>query len=172
MPSSKVEEGGGISSEPQLLAWNVSESDVPKKATDMAEKMNFLLRYAILAPSGHNTQPWLFKIIGNDTIELYADRSRALPVVDPDDREMVISCGAALHYLRVAANHFGLAERVELLPDDKNNPDLLARISFKESDDGGVVQKQAQQDILLFEAITKRRSNRSPFENRKLPGDL
>jgi hypothetical protein len=171
MSSTKEEKGGGISSEPQLSAWKVSESDFTKEATDMAKKVNFLLRYAILAPSSHNTQPWLFKIIGNDTIELYADRSRALPVADPDDREMVISCGAALYYLRLVANHFGLTETVELLPDNKNNPDLLAKISFKESDDQ-VIQKQAQQDIPLFEAIAKRRSNRSPFENRKLADDL
>lgn len=173
MPSAKVEEGKGVSSEPpQLSAWSVSESDFPKKATDMADKMSFLLRYAILAPSGHNTQPWLFKIVGNDMIELYADRSRALPVVDPDDRELVISCGAALYHLRLAANHFGLAETVDLLPDDKNNPDLLAKVSFKESDDDGPIHKQAQQDTSLFEAITKRRSNRSPFESRKLPDEL
>ncbi|UVS68512.1 hypothetical protein [Nitrososphaera viennensis] len=68
-----------------------------------------------------------------------------------------------------------MAETVELLPEGKNddddNPDLLAKVSFKEIDNE-VIQKQAQQDIVLFEAITKRRSNRSPFENRKLPGDL
>src|SRR5918911_1973883 len=72
------------------------------------KKFNFLLRYAVLAPSGHNTQPWLFKIAGsNNTIEIYADRSRALPVVDPDDRELVISCGAALGTMRVALRRCG-----------------------------------------------------------------
>lgn len=172
MSSTKSEKRGGISSEePQLSAWSVSESDFAREATDMAKKMNFLLKYAILAPSSHNTQPWLFKIVGNDTIELYADRSRALPVVDPDDREMIISCGAALYFLRLAANHFGLTEAVELLPDNENNPDLLARTTFKESDNV-IIQKQAQQNTSLFEAIPKRRSNRSPFENRKLPDDL
>jgi hypothetical protein len=174
MPYRKVEEEGGGLSEPQLSAWNVAESDFPKEA-DMDKKIGFLLKYAILAPSGHNTQPWLFKVTGNSMLELYADRSRALAVVDPDDREMVISCGAALYYLRLAANHFGLAETVELLPegknDDNNNPDLLARVSFKEIDNE-LIWKQAQQDSVLFEAITKRRSNRSPFENRKLPSGL
>ena len=38
-----------------------------------------LVRAAILAASPHNTQPWLFKMVGN-TIELYADRTRTLPV--------------------------------------------------------------------------------------------
>jgi hypothetical protein len=153
-----------------LEAWNVKETDFPKSGS-LFEKMNFLLRYAILAPSGHNTQPWLFKIVGNNIIEIYADRSRALPLVDPDDRELMISCGAALYNLRLAANHFGVADEVQLLPDN-NNPDLLARITFKDDDNKGTIKKQAENDAQLFEAITKRRSNRSPFENRSLPDDL
>jgi Nitroreductase family len=153
-----------------LEAWNVSENDFPKGGS-LSEKMHFLVRYAILAPSGHNTQPWLFKIVGNNIIEIYADRSRALPLVDPDDRELVISCGAALYNLRLAANHFGLAHDVQLLPDKNNNPDLLARISLND-DVQPNIHTQAEDETALFEAITMRRSNRSPFENRKLPNDL
>ena len=104
------------------------------------------------------------------TIELYADRTRALPVVDPEDREMIISCGAVLEHLRLAANHFGLADVTDLLPDKNNNPDLLAKVELKEGDT--ITHKLAQQDALLFEAITKRRSNRSAFESKKLPDDL
>src|SRR5216683_5000593 len=74
----------------------------------------------------HNTQPWLFKI-EDDTIELYADRACALPVVDPDDRELTISCGAALLNLRIALRHFGYRDLVQALPEP-DNPDLLARI--------------------------------------------
>jgi hypothetical protein len=55
-------------------------------------------------------------------------------LVDPDDREMIISCGAALYHLRLAANHFSIADEVQLLPDKNNNPDLLARISLKDDD--------------------------------------
>ena len=58
-----------------------------------AERLRFLLRYAILAPSRHNTQPWLFEIEG-DELRVYADRSRALPVADPDGRQQLMSCGA------------------------------------------------------------------------------
>ena len=156
-------------SESTLSAWDVNEDEFPKKGP-MPEKINFILKYAILAPSGHNSQPWLFKIIGDNTIELYADRTRALAVVDPDDREMIISCGAALEHLRLAANHFGLADITDLIPDKNNNPDLLAKVELKEGDT--ITQKLAQQDALLFEAITKRRSNRSAFESKKLPDDI
>jgi nitroreductase len=37
---------------------------------------------ATLAPSIHNTQPWLFGV-GDASVDVYADLSRALPVVDP-----------------------------------------------------------------------------------------
>ncbi|HZA73546.1 MAG TPA: hypothetical protein VE476_11620, partial [Propionibacteriaceae bacterium] len=83
----------------------------------------FLLRYAVRAPSGHNTQPWRFDI-AEGRLHLYADRSRALPVVDPEDRALVMSCGAALAHLTVALRHFGYAGDVSPYPDP-DDPDLL-----------------------------------------------
>ena len=79
----------------------MSALEFPEGA-DAAEKLTFLLRYAVLAPSGHNTQPWLFRVAG-DAVELYADWTQALAVVDPEDRALTISCGAALFNLRVAS---------------------------------------------------------------------
>ncbi|MBO0784056.1 MAG: hypothetical protein J2P37_35060, partial [Ktedonobacteraceae bacterium] len=76
----------------------ISEEDFPKTGTP-GEQLRFLLNYALLAPSEYNTQPWLFRVKEN-VIELYADTSRRLPVVDPDGREMIISCGAACYNLR------------------------------------------------------------------------
>src|SRR3712207_9303545 len=97
--------------------WKVSEGEFPKSG-DAEEKLHFLLNYAVLAPSGHNTQPWLFRVRANE-VELYADRTRGLPVVDPEDRALIISCGAALFYLRVAIRHFGHADEVESFPDSE-----------------------------------------------------
>lgn len=51
-----------------------------------------LLAYAIKAPSGHNTQPWKFRVEGN-TITISPDFSRRLPIVDPDDHALFISLG-------------------------------------------------------------------------------
>ena len=55
-----------------------------------------LVRMACLAPSIHNTQPWAWQIVGADTVELHADRSRQLPETDPDGRALMISCGSGL----------------------------------------------------------------------------
>ena len=74
--------------------WEISESNFPLNGAE-SEKLKFLIRYAILAPSSHNTQPWLFRIREENTIEIYADPARQLKVADRDEREMHISIGCA-----------------------------------------------------------------------------
>jgi hypothetical protein len=149
--------------ETPLRPWAVSEADYPA-AGGVEEKIRFLLRYAILAPSGHNTQPWLFRMRGR-AVELRVDRTRALPVVDPDDRALVISCGAALGTLRIAARNFGYRAAVHDLPDPRDE-DLLARISLEPGD------RPSDSEEELFRAIPVRHSNRQAFEDRDLPDDL
>jgi hypothetical protein len=87
-----------------------------------------LVSLAILAPSVHNTQPWAWRI-GPDGIDLFADESRRLAASDPPGRNLVISCGAALHHLRAAARAHGLLPEVVRLPDPAD-PTLLAHITF------------------------------------------
>ena len=88
-----------------------------------------LVELACLAPSIHNTQPWSWRVEG-DRVRLYADRSRALPVEDPTGRNLVLSCGAAVHHLRVAARALGLDAAVELMPEGRGS-DLLASIDLR-----------------------------------------
>ena len=130
-----------------------------------SDKLRAAVKYAVRAPSSHNSQPWLFRITAGEALELRADRARGLPVVDPDDRELVISCGAALFHLCVALRHFGCAPRVERLPDAAD-PDLLARIRLS-----GTWERTAE-DEALFQAIATRRTNRLPFESRSLSETL
>lgn len=143
--------------------WEIRAEDFPSEAS-LAEKLEFVLGYAVLAPSSHNTQPWLFSIRG-DHIDLYADRTRALKVCDPDDREMIISCGAALFNLRLALRHFRLFGRMELLPDAEDK-DLLARIWI--GDEGS----HMAEETLMFHAIPKRRTNRQSFKSDPVPASL
>ena len=114
-----------------------------------------LLSHAIQAPSSHNTQPWLFRISAG-AIDLFADRTRALPVNDPEDRELTISCGCALMNLRVAAAAEGLASLVRLEPDP-DEPDLLASIRFSPMADASL------DEAALAPAIGQRRTYRKRF---------
>jgi len=80
------------------------------------------------APSIHNTQPWRW-VVDDDTLELYADRSRAVPESDPDGRLLTISCGAAMHHAVVALTASGRTASVALAPPSAD-PDLLARLTL------------------------------------------
>lgn len=90
-----------------------------------------IVEYATAAPSMHNTQPWAWRIDG-DVVELYADPSLRLLTEDPVGRNLVISCGAALHHLQVAASALGWTTTVDRVAGT-SSPALLARIRLSSS---------------------------------------
>ena len=143
--------------------WNVKEDEFPHSGT-IEEKIKFILNYAVLAPSRHNTQPWLFNI-DSGAIYLYADRNRGLIVADPQGRELIISCGTALFNLRLALNHFGYRAQITTFPD-ANNPNLLARIKL------AYPICESTDDKLLFSAIPKRHTNRQNYQWWDVPESL
>ena len=113
-----------------------------------------LVAAASLAPSSHNTQPWLFRI-GGRAVELLADRTRALPVNNPQDRELTISCGCACFNLRLAAAAAGYGDTVELLPDAAD-ADLLARVRLSPASGTAALAS-------LRAALAERRTYRERF---------
>lgn len=120
-----------------------------------AEQTELVLATAGRAPSLHNAQPWAFRV-RPDLIELHADPQRRLPVVDPEDRELRIACGAALFTLRLALIDLGVRPMVTVLPD-RRRPTLIARIRR-----GGSIRATPEQRRLL-EAVPRRHTNRHPF---------
>ncbi len=139
-------------------AWTIDEHDFPTGGGP-EQVLRFALRYAILAPSGHNGQPWAFRIV-EGTLQVRADRSRALPTIDPHDRELLIACDATVHLTIVVLQHFGHQPTVTLLPDP-DDPDLLATIHPG-------VAGATPPGRELFDAITRRHSNRHPYRTRLL----
>ena len=119
-----------------------------------------IVEKAVCAPSSHNTQPWLFRL-GDQRIELWADRSRALAINDPTDRELTISCGAALFTAQVAAARAGLDSHAVLCPDPRS-PDLLARLHVR----WGMGSARLGG---LDAAIGRRHTTRGPFAHTAPP---
>ncbi|RDI55295.1 Acg family FMN-binding oxidoreductase [Nocardia mexicana] len=118
------------------------------------------LALAVRAPSVHNSQPWLWRI-GDGTVHLYADTGRHLPHTDPDQRDLVLSCGAALHHLRVAARGLGWETVVHRLPNPAD-PDHLAAVEFHSS-------TPTPDAVRAVRAITRRRTDRRRYTSWEVP---
>ncbi|OPY50170.1 MAG: hypothetical protein A4E49_02831 [Methanosaeta sp. PtaU1.Bin112] len=142
--------------EASLQAWDVSENDFPINSSS-AEKLTFLLNYAILAPSVYNSQPWLFNVSEGE-IQVYADKARWLKVADVDRREQHISLGCALENLLIAAEHFGYNCSVSYFPGPES---LVATVSLQPN-------STSPSDSRLFDAITSRQTSRTPYEPRAI----
>ncbi len=124
-----------------------------------------LVARAVRAPSSHNTQPWLFRREG-DGISVLADRTRALPVNDPYDRELTISCGAAARSLELAAKAAGLTVEVDRLPDE-SDPDCLVTVRRS----SGATESD-EDSARLAEAIERRHTTRDAFADEPVPEEL
>jgi hypothetical protein len=145
-------------------AVEANASATPAWAGSPAERLFQLLRYATLAPSRHNTQPWLFEVEGAEA-RVYADFRQALKVADPGGRELVMACGAASLNLELAVRHHGHAVSVELMGGVREDG-LLARVMLEEP------RPPMPDEERLFAAIPERRTNRLAFEARDVPSGI
>jgi hypothetical protein len=137
-----------------LQPW-ILPAEAPAGGLDLARA---LIGAAVLAPSDWNSQPWRFEA-DPGTIRLFADPQRALPVSDPDRRGMMISLGAALENLLVAARAYGLQPTVRYHPNDGARG-AVAEVTWSA---GG-----PRRDRELFGALTGRRTNRRNYDGRGL----
>jgi nitroreductase len=120
-----------------------------------------VLALADRAPSVHNSQPWRWRI-GARSLHLFTDPERALPATDPAGRDLRISCGAALHHLRVALLAAGWGSVVHRLPDPAH-PEHLAAIEPRPAE-------PTPDDLALAQAIDARRTDRRVYSTWPVPG--
>lgn len=114
-----------------------------------------LIRTATLAMSGHNTQPWRFRL-GPDRIELRPDPSRTTPVVDPDDHHLFVSLGCAAETLALAGAAAGRPGAIETAPD--------GGLSYR------FTPAPPRPDPLAA-AIARRQSTRALYDSRPVPAE-
>ncbi|GAA1646429.1 nitroreductase [Nonomuraea maheshkhaliensis] len=122
-----------------------------------------LLVAAGQAPSVFNTQPWRFRVVRGEFVELFADHDRWLRISDPRGRNQYVSCGAALFNLRLAVRTAGRRPVVWLLPSAEEEPELLAVVRL-----GGSLPVPDEYRA-LYDLIPVRRTSRRPFADRVLP---
>lgn len=116
-----------------------------------------MVEYAIKAPSGHNTQPWMFRISEN-SIDILPDFTKTLSVVDGDNRELFISLGCAAENLCIAASV--LSYETDMLVSEQGE----ITIYLNKSD-------SIRHDI-LFSEIEKRQTNRSIYNSKFIEDEV
>jgi hypothetical protein len=125
-----------------------------RAALSEAPELAELVRFATLAPNGHNTQPWRFRIAA-ERIEVLPDFSRRTPVVDPEDHHLYVSLGAAAETAAIAAAAVGRPADVSFLPGN----DGTLRVDL-----GNGTPAPSP----LFAAIPVRQSTRAEYDGRPL----
>jgi hypothetical protein len=133
----------------------------PLTSREVAE---YVVTAAVWAPSVHNTQPWRFTADGQ-RISLRADARRQLHVADPDGREMMISCGAALFTARLGLRSLGYIPEMSVLPDP-GQPLLVAQVSWGRQAAATGFERR------LFGQVRQRRTHRGGFDLMPLPPGL
>lgn len=128
------------------------------EAGDPRQRLLFLLRYAVLAPSAYNAQPWRFRVT-EDAVEIHADPERWLALADPQRRDLHISLGCALENLRLAAARFGYWQAVRYFPEPEHST-LAAVLALGP---GGPAEPG---DETLFQAIPVRHTSHVVFDGR------
>ena len=124
---------------------------------EIGNEISEILYHASLAPSGHNTQPWEIRLLGDKTMVIGIDPKRTLPVVDPHNRETLLSIGAFIENLHLAAGTLGYESTVHVLAQ-KSSDREIAKIVLKKSQTGNYP----------LERITARRTVRNGFRSDEL----
>ena len=126
------------------------------------EVASYVVAQAVWAPSVNNSQPWRFTMDGGPQLSLHADAARQLEIADPDGREMMISCGAALFNVRLALRSLGYVPESCVLPDP-GQPTLVAKVSWAAGAPAEALERR------LFSQVLTRRTHRGAFDPVPLP---
>lgn len=121
----------------------------------LTDDERIILYLASLAPSGHNTQPWLVKYIEPYHWIICNDRSKWLLGVDPTQRETILSIGAFLQNLEYAAYSLKYDCQFTILATTRQDEDFVeVRLSHS-----------IHTKMFDIQKIEQRRTVRSDYSN-------
>ncbi len=143
--------GTGLNS--PLAAWGYQKAP----ASVLEPHLELILKAAIQAPSGYNSQPWKFAVTGND-ITVLPDFSRSRPVVDPMNRELFFSLGAVAENIRIAASHAGYGVMARTLEEGG----LVSGLRLS------LIPEQGGHSRLTLRALKARRTTRTLFSGETI----
>lgn len=124
----------------------------------MDEGIKKILQAGIRAPSGENSQPWLFKIADNQ-VDVFNNPQRDTSVYNYNQRSHFVSHGCLIENMTITAQALGYAARCDLFPEGIRS-NLISRFYF--------TADHAQDETILFPYIEKRCTNRKPYKQTPL----
>jgi len=119
----------------------------------MEEAIKKILEVAVHAPSGHNFQPWKFKIKDN-VIHVFNIPDRDTTLYNFEQAGSYMAHGALIENILIASLATGYIGDLILFPEI-NQPNLVATITLKPSN----LQVES-----LYPHITKRVTTRKPYQ--------
>lgn len=142
---------------PVLPPWLIDTTNFPDSGS-MADKITFLLQYAVLAPSAHNTQPWRFGI-NRERLYVYRNDQYVLKAGDPTLRQTYLGIGACIENYCIAATHWGYDAEIKFTSFvTSENPIAIIAI-----------RRKTVAESLLFPWLTKRHTNRGLYDDKRTP---
>lgn len=130
------------------------------------DKLKFLIRFAVLAPSSHNTQPWSFEVDGN-RINVFGEHNRKLPIADNNDRQHFISIGCAIQNIILAAGYYGYETVIKYEIVGNVHKTKVAEIILTKSEKHSI-----QKDTELVGYILTRRTNRNRYLSKEIDAKI
>lgn len=118
----------------------------------MHDRIRSLLNLAIMAPSGDNCQPWRFAV-NESQIDLYNDPAVDTSYYNYQQRASMVSHGAVLENIAIAAPTLGLIPSFQLFPDT-DNQNHVAKV---------VLEEASPSEVVLAPFIESRTTNRKKY---------
>lgn len=125
-------------------------------STGLDETGYRILHYASLAPSGHNTQPWIVKVIDRDHWIIVLDHERRLPNIDPNNHESFLSLGTFTENLMQAVRAFGRRAELSVVARD-NEAHEVTRVTLVSGPKGNasVLERMKRRRVLKSEYFSQ-----------------
>jgi nitroreductase len=137
-----------------------------------------VLAHGVLAPNSHNLQSWKVVLEGEDAFLLYVDTDRLSPKADPRGRQVTISQGTFLEYVRIAGEELGYETSMQLFPDGEYGPDgtaanlgskPVARVTLQKLRENET--RAGTENSPLYDAMFVPDTYRVPYKETKLQAE-
>lgn len=129
----------------------------------LAEEILHFIDWVTLAPSTHNSQPWLFEVIGK-RVTVRVDKDKAVTEADPTSRDMFISAGALVRHIELVGNSLASVDSLSIETGEKN--DIVSRFEYGHSESWSDFYSSELADAIAF-----RQNYRGSFDTKEVPAD-